>query len=129
VRDQAFTALAGPLANLVLAFLFAIPFSYLPGALSPLIDFSGAVLEVSLVLFIFNMLPFPPLDGSKFYVLLLPKSLQPAYFRFLAKGMPYFIVLLVVDLYFSPYFFGQSFVWTAVSTATFWLKAAILLII
>lgn len=127
LRDQAFTALAGPLANLLLAVVSAIPFSYLPNG--PWIDFSGAVLNLSLTLFIFNMLPFPPLDGSKFYVLFLPRRFQASYDVFLRKSMPYFIIVVLADLYLSQYFFGASLIWTAVSAATFWLKAAILLIV
>ena len=131
LRDQAFTALAGPLANLVLAFLFAIPYSYLPigEGWDQLTLLSGAVLDVSLVLFIFNMLPFPPLDGSKFYVLFIPKRFHRTYLVFLTKGLPYVIVLMFVDLYLFERIFGASFIWTVVSEATFWLKAAILLVV
>jgi len=130
VRDEALTAFAGPLANLLLAFVAAVPYSYLPyEGFSWLVNFSGAVLDLSLVLFIFNMLPFPPLDGSKFIRLLIPGRLQAGYEVFMKKGMPYFIVLLVADLYLFQDLFGISFVWTAVSTVTFWLKAAILLIV
>lgn len=128
VRDQALTALAGPTANLIIAFLAAIPYSYLAQG-SPLWLFSGAVLDLSLVLFFFNMLPFPPLDGSKFYALLLPAAWQSRYQRFLQKSTPYALAFLVVDLYFLPQVFGFSLVWTALSTLVFWLKTAILVII
>lgn len=128
MRDQALTALAGPLANLILAFIAAIPYSYL-GAGSPLYLFGEAVLDLSIVLFLFNMLPIPPLDGSKFIGIFLPKNLYPAYERFLSKGLPYFIVLMVLDLYFFDQIFGFSVVWTVVSQLTFYLKAAILLIV
>ncbi|OGJ42531.1 hypothetical protein A3J23_00205 [Candidatus Peregrinibacteria bacterium RIFCSPLOWO2_02_FULL_48_14] len=127
-RDEALTAFAGPLANLILAFLAAIPFSYLPEG-NPVQIFGGAVLDLSLLLFIFNMLPFPPLDGSKFVRIFIPHRHQEKYETFLRKGMPYFIALMVADLYLFDRIFGQSFVWTAVSTVTFWLKAAILLIV
>lgn len=130
VRDEALTALAGPLANLVVAILAAVPYSYLPETgFGWLINFSRAILDLSLVLFLFNMLPFPPLDGSKFVRILIPHRWQGAYETFMRKGMPYFIVVLVADLYLSEKIFGFSVVWTAVSTATFWLKAAILLIV
>jgi Zn-dependent protease len=131
VRDQAFTALAGPGANLLLALIFAIPFTYFPQG--PGWDqatfFCGAVLDLSLVLLVFNMLPFPPLDGSKFYALFIPKRFLPAYFNFLSKGMPWFLVLVLVDLYVFERLFGASLIWTVVSELTYWLKAAILLIV
>lgn len=130
-RDEAMTAFAGPLANLALAFLAAIPYSYIPEGqgFDGVLTFSQAVLDLSLVLFLFNMLPFPPLDGSKFIRLLIPAHLQQKYDIFLRKGTSYFIVLVVVDLYVSPRIFGASLIWTVVSTATYWLKAAILLIV
>ncbi|MEK9159631.1 MAG: site-2 protease family protein [Patescibacteria group bacterium] len=128
VRDQALTALAGPLANLALAFIAAIPYSYL-SQVTPLYALSEAVLDVSIVLFLFNMLPIPPLDGSKFMGIFVPRRFYPLYEKFLSKGLPYFIVLMFVDLYFFEELFGMSFIWTAVSQLTFWLKAAILLIV
>jgi len=127
-RDQALTALAGPAANLILAFLVAIPYTYLAQG-SPLWLFSGAVLDLSLVLFFFNMLPFPPLDGSKFYALFFPTSWQARYHRFLNKSTPYALTFLVVDLTFFPEVFGFSLVWSVLSTLVFWLKTAILVII
>lgn len=127
-RDEALTAFAGPLANLALAVVAAIPYSYL-GHSDPLNQFAGAVLDLSLLLFIFNMLPFPPLDGSKFVQILLPKPWLPAYDSFLRKGFPYFLVFLVIDIYFLPEILGYSLVWYMVSTVTYWLKTAILLIV
>ncbi len=128
IRDQALTALAGPLANLLLAFVGAIPYSYFDPN-TPLFLLGGAVLDLSIVLFLFNMLPIPPLDGSKFVGILIPKRFHNAYDIFLRKSLPYFIVLMVLDLYFFEKLFGMSFVWTVVSQLTFWLKAAILLIV
>ncbi|MBU0982085.1 site-2 protease family protein [Patescibacteria group bacterium] len=131
VRDGALTAFAGPLANLILAFMAAFPLSYLPetSATAPWLVFFGAVMDLSLVLFFFNMLPFPPLDGSKFVSVFVPVRYRASYMEFLRTAMPYFLVFVVVDIYLSPYIFGASIVWTVVSTATFWLKTAILLIV
>jgi Zn-dependent protease len=54
-------ALAGPLVNLALAifFLFALAFSFLPAALA------ATGFMINAFLGAFNMIPFPPLDGSK----------------------------------------------------------------
>lgn len=131
MRDQALTALAGPLANLFIAVLVAIPISYLPASFveSGLMAFLQAVLELSLVLFIFNMLPFPPLDGSKFFVLFVPVSQRERYMALLQKMTPFFLIVVVVDLWLLRGILGFSLVWTAVSTATFWLKSALLLVV
>lgn len=127
-RDEALTALAGPAVNLILAFLVAIPYSYLSHGLW-LWSFSGALLDLSLVLFLFNMLPFPPLDGSKFLILLVPPRYREKYVRFLAKSTAYFVAFIVIDLYFFGRTLGFSLVWGAVSAATYWLKTAILVIV
>jgi Zn-dependent protease len=72
-RDEAFIAAAGPLANLVLALLFSLLLKLLivaaPGLLSGASGEWGLRLLLSLVylnygLFIFNLIPLPPLDGS-----------------------------------------------------------------
>jgi Zn-dependent protease len=127
-RDEALTALAGPAMNLILAFLAAIPYTYLSQTFW-LWTFSGAVLDLSLVLCLFNLMPFPPLDGSKFLILLVPVRYRESYYRFLTKSTAYFVAFMVIDLYFLGKVFGFSLVWSFVSTATFWLKTALLVIV
>ena len=61
-RDEVIVALAGPLSNFLLAFLFS-------RIHHPL---SVTFVVTSLVLGIFNLLPLPPLDGSKILLNLLP---------------------------------------------------------
>ena len=67
-RDEALTALAGPAMNLMIALVVAIFVNYMPTNF--LSGFLDATLDLSLVLFLFNLLPFPPLDGSKFLICL-----------------------------------------------------------
>jgi Zn-dependent protease len=71
------TAIAGPLSNLVLAVLSALLLAVLPAA-----DASSALLHtmvyLNVALFFFNMLPVPPLDGSKVAFGLLPDSANSA---------------------------------------------------
>ena len=139
VRDQAFTAAAGPAANLLLAVAAGMVLNYFPDLLGAgaglaeasghLLAFMEAVMTLSLVLFVFNLLPFPPLDGSKVLFLIVPKSLHRKYMEFLQRGMPYFIVLVVMDLYLSPRIFGFSWIWMVVSTVTFWLRTTILVLV
>jgi Zn-dependent protease len=78
-RGHALVSVAGPLSNLVLAMLAAIPFRL--GWLSPfsagsVISLSGILLQfisINLALMIFNLIPFPPLDGSRVLAWLLPR--------------------------------------------------------
>lgn len=132
-RDEAFTALAGPLMNLAIAFVAAIILNYSPALVSAdgaiLGNFLSAVFDLSLVLFIFNFLPFAPLDGSKFLILLVPLRYRAQYQFFLSKSTPYFLLFAVVDLYFFKNVFGFSLIWSTVSTLFFWLKTAILVVV
>ncbi|HBP51009.1 MAG: Peptidase M50 [Candidatus Shapirobacteria bacterium GW2011_GWF1_38_23] len=61
-RDEIIVALAGPLSNFLLAFIF----SRIPGTLTYILTYTN------LYLGIFNLFPIPPLDGSKVLLNLLP---------------------------------------------------------
>lgn len=127
-RDEALTAFAGPLMNLAIALLVAIPLTYLP-APSGVLSLLAAIMDVSLVLFLFNMLPFAPLDGSKFLILFVPRKYRFKYQEFLQKSAPYFLLYVILDLYLLDKILGFSIVWTVVSTAYFWLKTVILVVV
>lgn len=76
-KDVALVSLAGPLTNLVLAGLFAllihISFLFKASAGIAIFQFiAQLVVEMNIYLAIFNLLPIPPLDGSKVFALLLP---------------------------------------------------------
>lgn len=80
-RDMLWVALAGPAANmglallsgLIIRFITSDPSAYLSGALGPiLISMMVRSLQINLMLAVFNMLPVPPLDGSKIMYSLLP---------------------------------------------------------
>lgn len=70
-RGEAIVAAAGPLSNLVLAAAAAIPLRYLianPGLATQvglLYDVLNLFVLINLVLMLFNLIPIPPLDGSK----------------------------------------------------------------
>lgn len=108
-RHEAIVAVAGPLANLVLAVLVLIPLKYIGVALTPELNlFLATMFDVSILLFAFNMLPFPPLDGSKFLQLLIPKRLEKSYEFYLANAGLYFLAFLLVDNFILSKYFGFS---------------------
>jgi len=92
LRDMMLVALAGPLSNLLLAVLFALVWKvlvYVVGMsvteLAPQVMQQAIVFN--LVLAIFNMIPVPPLDGSRVMAWLLPGPLREPYVRLEAFGM------------------------------------------
>lgn len=81
---EAFVAAAGPLTNLLLAFIFALLIR-MSGALglSPaFIDIANFIVLMNIVLALFNAIPLPPLDGSKVLMAILPYNLAQKYQAF-----------------------------------------------
>ncbi len=65
-------ALAGPAANLLLAVAFAIVVRALP--ISNFTEILATIVYANVMLTVFNLVPIPPLDGSKLLYALLPNS-------------------------------------------------------
>ena len=100
-RDMIWVSLAGPGANLITAVISALLvklfslFSQLIPAflLIPALQMLAASVWINVVLAVFNLVPIPPLDGSKIVYGLLP----PAFARNYSRLEPYgFIILLVL---------------------------------
>lgn len=127
-RDGAWTALAGPLSNLFTAMLFAIPLRYFLATdpmvyvdgmegqvvLEGLRILSGMVFRLSIILFIFNLLPIPPLDGSKILGFFVPDRWYRHYVYWMHDNMRYFMLFIFVDIFLFSRLFGFSFVRTVV---------------
>lgn len=91
-RDQMLITLAGPAVNLVLAIVASLALVFVHDRSPQLTELFQMAFSVNVSLFVFNLLPIPPLDGSKF--LLYARILsEEAYARFAAYG---WIVLLVL---------------------------------
>lgn len=75
--SEAAVAAAGPASNLVLATIFAICFRLgLSGGLSPAyLHITALIVSINLLLMIFNLMPIPPLDGSKLLFALFPENI------------------------------------------------------
>jgi len=85
-------AAAGPLSNVGLALLFAIPFQFglVSASASIVVPLMEFFILINLVLFFFNLIPIFPLDGEKVLTYLLP----PAGQTFLMQIRPYGPILL-----------------------------------
>jgi len=100
LQDMAVVALAGPVSNLIMAFIWAliIRLGIFIGtnaeAISlPLIYTGVAGISINLVLAMINLLPIPPLDGSRILTGILPNYWAWQYNRLERYG---FILLLVL---------------------------------
>ncbi len=97
-------AAAGILANFFLALIFGLFIRMSAGhAMSaPFYFITSAIVIVNLSLGVFNLVPIPPLDGSKILLSLLPES----FFSFITAYERYSLVLLVIFVvFFSNYLY------------------------
>jgi Zn-dependent protease len=107
---------AGAAANFLVAGLFLGAYALLPHLpwllenpeiLRPLVNIFAAGVLVNAILGVFNLLPVPPLDGSKIVTALLPMHLAMRYMRLERYGMLLLILLLftgVLRFVFMPVF-------------------------
>jgi len=90
-------AVAGPASNLFLAFVFGQIMRYVPnGSLSMLLSI---VVYANVLLAVFNMLPIPPLDGSKLLYAVLPDSMWKV--KQLLEQYGFFILLAFIMVGFT----------------------------
>jgi len=97
-------SIAGILANLLIALIAFVIFKYLlmsgtiqqmsDSTQEPVILFLDNLLIMNISLAVFNLLPFPPLDGSKVLETFLPPSMQPA-LEFLEQYGYWLLILLI----------------------------------
>ena len=106
---EASVAAAGPMSNLVLAIVGALPLRYIIehptlGSDIPMIVVQVLFLFVliNIALMIFNLFPIPPLDGSKVLFALLPPRLS---FQWRPLLEQYGFLLLILVFFIPP---GQS---------------------
>lgn len=103
-KGMMYVALAGPLMNLILGYLSAVALNllirtgYSGGAAPFLQQFLYLLLFYNVVLAIFNLLPIPPLDGSKILAGLLPYRYQSILDILERYGFIILIVLIMTNV-------------------------------
>lgn len=108
-RDMLWVSLAGPGSNMLLAIGSAILFHGLKGmSLSnplsvylfpPLFQMAMISVSINVALAIFNLIPIPPLDGSKILMGLLPPKQAVSYARLEPYGFIILIVLIMTNAF------------------------------
>ncbi|MDF3035357.1 MAG: Zn-dependent protease [Paucimonas sp.] len=100
-RDMAWVALAGPMANFVMAFMWQVFYLilYASQVCEPFfLQMAGAGVFANLLMFALNLLPVPPLDGGRVMVSLLPHRLAYRFAQLEPYGFFIVIILLVTKL-------------------------------
>lgn len=130
-RDMALSAAAGPLMNLLLSFVsaFVVQFIMWVSAFIPIkTEFGGNVLIMAINLFytfhylnlslsIFNLIPLPPLDGSRILFIFLP----PKWYFGLMKYERYIMIGFLVLLWLGVITLPLSIAVNAISNGMFYL--------
>ena len=125
-RDMVLVSLAGPAANIVLAFIgllvlrilqvFLLPAlspvslgSFGTGAIVMLLEFLVLFCMLNAGLAIFNLLPIPPLDGSHLLALILPSRIYFKYVQYERYISFALVLLLVFNVLDIPLLFLRSY--------------------
>jgi Zn-dependent protease len=135
-KDMMWVALAGPVTNILLALVFALPFRLLlmydpllssslfaffnTGVLPPLSGLQtvyaplflmlGVGIIINVALAAFNLLPIPPLDGGRIMAGILPQRFSQGF----GKLEPYGLIIIVAFLLFGGFDLLTPFVWKTV---------------
>ena len=100
-QGELLIALAGPFSNILIAIIFSLIIRgalLYGGSVGPFVEISAYIVLINLILAIFNLIPLPPLDGSKILFSVLPN--QYGNFRFvLERYAPLFILIVVFVLW------------------------------
>lgn len=101
----AMIGLAGPLTNIVLATVASLLLHILGIAVgTPIYNALVIFMAVNVAIFVFNMIPFPPLDGSRVLYAFAPEPLQKLMMQIESLGMnAIFIFMMISFVFLSPF--------------------------
>lgn len=97
-KDMALTALAGPLTNFVIAVAASFILKTVGTSSDILYAILSAVVLYNVVLAVINLIPIPPLDGSRVFAAFLPNEIARAYMSIERFGIFILFTLLLFPI-------------------------------
>ncbi len=118
----ALVAIAGPLTNMILSFLFFLAWYFSGGNVGSGNEILQYGILINLGFALFNILPIPPLDGSRVLYALAPDFARD----FMRKIEPYGLIIVYVLIYFVGSWFSLYMInaQTGILKAYLWLVGA-----
>lgn len=117
---EAKVAAAGPATNIVIALIFSalIRSADTIGLSATFLDIASYVVYINILLALFNMIPIPPLDGSKMLTALLPWRAAESYRSFTIWFEQYgliatlLFIFVFINLFWAPFAMIVGYVFT-----------------
>ena len=128
---MAVSSLAGPLSNLILAYVSAVAYRitlgviYYDGVYNAVVDillyifYYASMLNIGLA--VFNLLPVPPLDGSRILTLFLPQDKYFGIMKYERYILAVIFVVMISGVLDKPLMFLQDAVWKFMILCTDWV--------
>lgn len=119
---MALTALAGPMSNLIVALLFAFVFRSLfqfinllsINAIVYITTFIITIIRINIGLAVFNLIPAPPLDGSKILGAFLPDKYLQKYYQYEGYIISAIFLLMITNVFSIPLSFFQNIIFNGI---------------
>jgi len=95
----ALIALAGPVSNFVQALIGVLLLRVVPASSTTIYNFLYFYISINVGMFVFNLIPFPPLDGSRVLYAFAPEPVQDVMQRIEGLGFTAIIIIFLLFFY------------------------------
>ncbi|HDZ86654.1 MAG TPA: site-2 protease family protein, partial [Actinobacteria bacterium] len=99
-KGMMLTSLAGPFSNFLMAAMGSVLLAQ--GLLVSIKFILGAFIFINVLLGVFNLIPIPPLDGSKILEGVLPRAWLTGYYKFENIVERYFMIIMILIIVLRP---------------------------